>query len=72
MVRPNDEPADVAHIKCVFCSAPWSDENLMVYNIDAGDHCDSGRFYSETVSVQIRCHKCKRVMYQKDGVRADM
>jgi hypothetical protein len=67
--EPNDGPADVSHIKCVWCSAPWSDANLQVYNLDAGDHCDSGRFYEETCSVQIKCASCKRVMYQKDGVR---
>lgn len=64
----NSPPATVAAITCPFCHAPWSDDNLHLYDLDAGDHCDSGRFWAESVSVKIVCHACKRLMYQKDGV----
>lgn len=65
---PRDAKPGVSHIKCPFCSAPWSDKNLELYDLDAGYHCDSGRFYSESVSVKITCHACNQLMYQKDGV----
>jgi hypothetical protein len=54
-------------IICPFCSAPWSDTNLRLFDLDAGDHCDSGRFYPEQCSVSIRCHACSREMYRKEG-----
>jgi hypothetical protein len=54
-------------LTCPFCHAPWSVENLRFYNLDAGDHCDSGRFYAECVDVQIICHACDRLMYSKQG-----
>lgn len=53
--------------KCIWCSAEWSDDNIKVYDFDASDHCDSGRFSPETVSVSIVCHSCKREMYRKEG-----
>ena len=54
--------------KCIWCSADWSDANVMAYNLDAGDHCSSGRFYPETVTVAIVCHACGRKIYEKEGV----
>lgn len=54
-------------IVCPFCKAPWSDENMIVYNLDAGDQCDSGRFYPETCTISIKCHSCGREMYRKEG-----
>ncbi len=61
-------PAAIAgELTCPFCHAAWREENIKLYNIDAGDHCESGRFYSESCSVEIKCHACERVMYQKDG-----
>lgn len=56
---------------CPFCSAPWSGDNVRVFNLDAGDHCDSGRFYSECCSISIVCHACEREMYRKDGQAID-
>ena len=52
--------------KCIWCSAPWSDENVRIYDIDAADHCESGRFGPETACVSIGCHACGREMYRKN------
>ena len=49
--------------KCIWCSAPWSDENVKVYDFDAADQCESGRFGPEEVTVSIVCHACNRLMY---------
>jgi hypothetical protein len=54
-------------ILCPLCSAEWNDENLRLYDLDAADHCESGRFYPETCSVQIVCHACGKLMYEKEG-----
>lgn len=53
---------------CIWCGAEWSDENIRAYDLDAGDHCASGRFYPESVTVAIICHSCGRKMYEKTGV----
>lgn len=55
---------------CCFCSAPWSDENLHVWDVDSADQCESGRFEPPTYSVSIKCHECKREMYRKEGAYA--
>ena len=66
-----NEAVTDSKILCPFCSAAWSDTNIQLYNLDAGDHCDSGRFYAENCSIKIVCHACDRLMYQKDGVDFD-
>jgi hypothetical protein len=66
--EPEDKSGDDCPILCPFCSAPWSDSNLRLYDLDAGDHCASGRFSPENCSVLITCHRCDRDMYRKDGV----
>ena len=58
---------EIKPILCPYCSAPWSEGNLRAYDLDAGDHCESGRFYAETVTIQIVCHACDRLMYEKEG-----
>ncbi len=58
-------------IKCVFCNAPWSEENVKLYDLDAGDHCESGRFYPEQCTVVIACHACGKEMYRKEGKEFD-
>lgn len=60
-----------AVILCPFCSAPWSDDNVQLFDLDAGDHCESGRFYPEQCTVTISCHACKREMYRKEGAQFD-
>jgi hypothetical protein len=60
---------DTPKILCPFCSAPWNDSNVRLYDLDAGDHCASGRFYAEECSVKIVCHACDRLMYEKSGVQ---
>jgi hypothetical protein len=55
--------------KCVWCNAEWSDANIKVYDFDATDECESGRFGPEEVSVAIVCHACNREMYRKEGAK---
>lgn len=61
---PESEPC---RILCPFCGAPWSDTNLRFYDLDCADECSSGRFGPETATVQIVCHACDRLMYEKEG-----
>ncbi len=58
---------DAPKIKCPFCSADWSESNVKLFDLDAGDHCESGRFYQECCTVSIVCHACDREMYRKEG-----
>lgn len=55
------------HPLCPFCSAPWSDSAVRAYDLDAGDHCASGRFYPECCTISISCENCGREMYRKEG-----
>ena len=59
--------AEKKEILCPFCGATWSDDNVKLYDLDAGDHCASGRFYNEQCTISISCHSCKREMYRKEG-----
>lgn len=51
--------------------AEWSDDNIQLHDLDAGDHCQSGRFYPENCTISIVCHACKREMYRKEGAQFD-
>lgn len=62
-----DAEGDISKILCPFCSAAWSPENIHAYDLDAGDHCESGRFYAECCTISIVCHACNRLMYRKEG-----
>jgi hypothetical protein len=64
---PDDITGKDCKILCPFCSAPWSDDNIRTYNLDAADQCESGRFGPETVDIVIACHACSRPMYSKEG-----
>lgn len=62
---------EIGKILCPFCSTPWSEENIYVWNVDSADQCDSGRFEPPTYSISISCHSCKREMYRKEGAYAE-
>lgn len=48
---------------CIWCSAPWSDENVALdYSTGSCDTCSIG----SGAKVKITCHKCKKVMYEKE------
>lgn len=49
--------------KCIWCKASWSDENVRL-EYSAG-HCDTCSI-GEGSRVQIICHKCKKLMYEKE------
>ncbi len=64
------EDAGIQKILCPFCSAPWTEENIRIYDVDAADQCASGRIDPVNVSISIVCHSCNRLMYKKDGFEA--
>jgi hypothetical protein len=51
--------------KCIWCSAPWSEENVKLET--------EGAYYYDSDSspgypvVTISCHACGRLMYEKSG-----
>lgn len=50
---------------CIWCSAPWSDENVSL-EIESSGYCET--CYSEDRFISITCHECKREMYRKEYV----
>lgn len=62
-----DKTGDIARITCPYCHAPWNETNIELYDLDAGDHCESGRFYPECCTIDITCHACGKLMYRKEG-----
>lgn len=53
---------------CVFCNAPWTDDMITVYDIDASR--DAGSYdmgpYNQQATVDITCSSCKRLIYRKE------
>jgi hypothetical protein len=52
---------------CPFCSKPWGDEAVKLFDLDAGDQCDSGRWDDDNCTVSITCQECGKEMYRKEG-----
>ena len=53
---------------CVFCNAPWTDDMIQVFDIDAkhGEGSwDSGPEEQEA-TIDITCSSCKRLIYRKE------
>ena len=70
MTKPKPKPKISATLLCPFCSAPWTEENIHIWDVDSANQCDSGRFEPPTYSISIKCHACKREMYRKEGAHA--
>lgn len=53
---------------CPFCSTPWTDDMVRVYDIDAYHGPDSYDFGPENqhATVDITCASCKRLIYRKE------
>lgn len=64
------ETADTSKILCPFCSAPWTDENIKVYDLAYEEYESTGPYNHEVV-IEISCHKCKRLMYKKEGLKIE-
>lgn len=52
---------------CVFCNAPWTDEMVRVFDIDASHGEGSYDFGPENqrATVEIICASCNRLIYRK-------
>ena len=53
---------------CVFCGAPWTDDMVRVFDIDASHGCGSYDFGPENqrATVDITCSTCDRLIYRKE------
>jgi hypothetical protein len=61
--------ADEPKILCPFCSVPWSDDNLEVFDVRTMGGCSTCGYGSGAViSISITCHACEREMYRKEGL----
>lgn len=50
--------------KCIWCSAPWSEENVALEVESSG--CESGG-WDYWATIKITCHVCNKLMYEKSG-----
>lgn len=53
---------------CVFCNAPWTDEMIRVYDVDAQHGEGSYDFGPENMeaTLEIKCSSCDRLIYKKE------
>lgn len=53
---------------CVFCSTPWTDEMIHIYDVDAKHGADSYDFGPEDMeaTLEIKCGSCERLIYKKE------
>jgi hypothetical protein len=68
MARATDGFAPGARPVCVFCSAPWTDDMIHVYDIDARHGSGSYDFgpVDQRATLDITCSTCKRLIYRKE------
>lgn len=54
--------------QCIWCGAAWSDANIELEDVYSSSGCETCGYGSDTsATITIRCHECKKVMYQKEG-----
>ena len=53
---------------CVFCNAPWTDEMIRVFDVDAQHGDGSYDFGPQDMeaTVEIKCKSCERLIYKKE------
>jgi uncharacterized Zn finger protein (UPF0148 family) len=61
----------VGKLICPVCRAPIKKEDVRLYNLDAQDECEDGRFGPETCTVEIVCHVCQTALFREDGKEFD-
>ena len=53
---------------CIWCNAPWSDENISFEDAYMSGGCDTcGHGATGSAALVITCHSCKKEMYRKYG-----
>ncbi len=53
---------------CVFCNAPWTDDMIRVFDVDAC-HGEGSYYFgpeNERATVDITCSSCNRLIYRKE------
>ena len=64
-----DEPPPIL---CVWCGAPWSDDNLSAWITSMSAGCEScGHGAGAEITIRIDCHACGKLMYRKDGLEVE-
>ena len=67
--QEQDQEKNLSSILCPFCSTPWNDQMLKVYDISSYGGCDTcGYGATKHATLQITCcnPSCSRIIYQKD------
>lgn len=69
----DDQPEQTTEIPvfkplCIWCSAPWSDQNIRFEDAYMSSGCDTCGYGSVgSATLVIICHECGREMYRKEG-----
>lgn len=60
--------ADGARILCPFCSAPWTEAMIKIYDIDArhGEGSYDMGPEDQQATIDITCENCDRLIYRKE------
>lgn len=68
MSEPTDGFQPGARPVCVFCSVPWTDRMIRVFDVDAQHGEGSYDFGPENMeaTVEIVCGACERLIYKKE------
>lgn len=53
-------------INCIWCSAPWSDDNLTAHAEISNGYDDHTGPEVDSITIKIKCHACGKVMYEKE------
>jgi hypothetical protein len=59
---------------CAFCSTPWTDAMIQVFDVDACHGEGSYDFGPENgrATIDITCEACKRLIYRKEYQEDDI
>ena len=57
------------HLICPFCNEPWTDQMEVDYYL-ISEGCDTCGYGKEaSITVEIVCSKCGRVIYKKETIK---
>lgn len=64
---PGEESFGESRVLCPFCSTPWTNGMVKLYEQHGSDCYDSGCCTYGTAGVEIVCASCDRIIYKKEG-----
>lgn len=68
MTKKRESDGFTSRPLCPFCSKPWTDDMIRVFDIDASHGHGSYNFGPEDqqATIDITCTSCERLIYRKE------